>query len=117
MQCSTRRLCPRASPAPLPTCPPLRGGSRRCATQRPSSFCIAQLQESDLPGCIVFLDWEKAYDRVVRGWLFAVLRRMGFPQLAVSWVRLMLAGTTARVSLMASASERGRGSTGSDDIK
>jgi hypothetical protein len=60
---------------------------------------IAQLQESDLPGCIVFLDWEKAYDRVVRGWLFAVLRRMGFPQLAVSWVRLMLAGTTARVSL------------------
>ena len=60
---------------------------------------IAELQESDLPGCIVFLDWEKAYDRVVRGWLFAVLERMGFPPPAVSWVRLMLAGTTARVSL------------------
>lgn len=60
---------------------------------------IAELQESDLPGCIVFLDWEKAYDRVDRGWLLAVLERMGLPSQAVSWVRLMLAGTTARVSL------------------
>jgi hypothetical protein len=60
---------------------------------------IAELQESELPGCIVFLDWEKAYDRVVRDWLFAVMQRMGFPAATVSWVRLMLAGTTARVSL------------------
>ncbi len=60
---------------------------------------IVELQESQLPGCIVFLDWEKAYDRVVRGWLFVVLERLGFPQPAVAWVRLMLAGTSARVSL------------------
>eukprot|EP00966_Prymnesium_polylepis_P109966 2544383-Prymnesium_polylepis.1 len=45
------------------------------------------------------LDSEKAYDRVVRDWLFRVMERMGFPEPCVRWVRLMLAGTTAQVSL------------------
>ena len=43
--------------------------------------------------------FEKAYDRVVRGWIYQVMQRMAFPEPAVRWVRIMLAGTVARVSL------------------
>ena len=61
---------------------------------------VQYLQEQEaVEGCVVFLDFEKAYDRVVRGWLYQVMGRMGFPEPAVRWARLMLAGTSARVSL------------------
>ena len=57
------------------------------------------LQRTGLPACIVSLDSEKAYDRCVREWIFLCMGRMGFPEPAVRWVRILLAGTTARVSL------------------
>ena len=61
---------------------------------------VQYLLEADgLEGCVVLLDFEKAYDRVVRGWIYLVMQRMAFPEPAVRWVRIMLAGTVARVSL------------------
>ena len=60
----------------------------------------AYLAESEgAEGCVVLLDFDKAYDRVLRPWLYAVMDRMGFPEPAIRWVRLMLAGTQAQVSL------------------
>jgi hypothetical protein len=56
-------------------------------------YCSAEQQ----PGCVLFLDFEKAYDRMDRGWLMQCLQRMGFPAQALRWVRLMLAGTRAGV--------------------
>ncbi|GAB4814242.1 hypothetical protein N2152v2_001288 [Parachlorella kessleri] len=61
---------------------------------------VQYLLEADgMEGCVVLLDFEKAYDRVVRGWIYQVMQRMAFPEPAVRWVRIMLAGTVARVSL------------------
>ena len=60
---------------------------------------VSYLREADAPGCIVFLDFEKAYDRVDRPWLFSVMRALHFPQRAVLWAQLMLSGCTAMVSL------------------
>ncbi len=54
-------------------------------------------QSEQAPGCILFLDFEKAYDRLDRGWLMLCLQKMGFPQVALRWVRLVLAGTWAGV--------------------
>ena len=60
---------------------------------------LQYLQASGQEGCIALLDQEKAYDRCVRDWIFQVMERMGFPDTTVRWARLLLAGTTAQVSL------------------
>lgn len=60
---------------------------------------VQYLVETGTEGCVVLLDYEKAYDRCVRDWVYQVMEHMGFPDLVVRWVRLMLAGTRARVSL------------------
>ncbi|GAB4822218.1 hypothetical protein N2152v2_009264 [Parachlorella kessleri] len=61
---------------------------------------VQYLLEADgMEGCVVLLDFEKAYDRMVRGWIYQVMQRMAFHEPAVRWVRIMLAGTVARVSL------------------
>lgn len=48
--------------------------------------------------CILFLDFEKAYDRVVREWIFACFEKLGFGPFAMRWLRLLLEGTQAVVS-------------------
>ena len=60
---------------------------------------MAYLTTGGQEACMVFLDFEKAYDRCERGWLYRCMERMGFPAIAVRWVRIMLAGTCAKVSL------------------
>jgi len=50
------------------------------------------------PGCIVFLDFFKAYDRLDRGWVLRCMEAMAFPSSAISWVRLLLAGTQGSIS-------------------
>lgn len=57
------------------------------------------LQESGQQACVLHLDFVRAYDRMLRPWIFQVMRAMGFPRRAVLWVQLLLAGTTAQVSL------------------
>jgi hypothetical protein len=60
---------------------------------------IDYLQSSQQPGCIVFLDFEKAYDRIDRGWLFKCMQAMGFGAAAIKWARIMLGGTRASALL------------------
>jgi len=49
------------------------------------------------PGCVLFLDFEKAYDRLDRGWLFQSMASLGFPASAMRWVQLLLQGTVGRI--------------------
>ena len=48
-------------------------------------------------GCIVFLDFEKAYDRANRAWLMQCLQHFGFGPGVRRWVQVLLAGTGAHV--------------------
>jgi exonuclease III len=57
---------------------------------------IDYCKEEGQPGCIVFLDFSQAYDRLCREWLSLCMHRMGFPSLAIKWVGLMLKGTQVR---------------------
>lgn len=57
------------------------------------------LQESEQSACVLHLDFQSAYDRMLRGWIFQVMRAQGFPRRAVLWVQVLLAGTLARASL------------------
>ncbi len=54
-------------------------------------------QAEGVPACVLFLDFEKAYDRLDRGWLFRCLDRLGFPAEVCRWVRLLLQGSQAGV--------------------
>ena len=56
--------------------------------------------------CVLFLDFDKAYDRVCRGWLLACMERMGIGPTARRWVRLLLAGTSASVAVAGAPSRR-----------
>ena len=49
------------------------------------------------PGCVLFLDFEKAYDRLDRGWLFKSMTALGFPHSALRWVQLLLQGTVGQI--------------------
>lgn len=59
---------------------------------------VDHCQAEGVPGCVVFLDFEKAYDRLDRGWLFRCVDRLGFPAEVGRWVRLLLEGSVAGVS-------------------
>jgi len=58
---------------------------------------IDYLEATNQSGCILFLDFEKAYDRMSRSWIVACMERMSFPAQAIRWVQLLLKGTTGRV--------------------
>jgi hypothetical protein len=58
---------------------------------------IDYLEEVQQPGCIVFLDFEKAYDRLNRDWLLRCMETMQFPESSMRWVRLLLADTRGQI--------------------
>ena len=64
---------------------------------------LAHLEEMDYletakePGCIAFLDFSKAYDRLDRQWVLICMQRLGFGTLACRWVDLLHIQLTARV--------------------
>jgi hypothetical protein len=62
---------------------------------------IDYLQEVGLQqgqqGCVLFLDFEKAYDWLDREWLFKCMDAMHFPESSKRWVRLLLAGTRGQI--------------------
>jgi hypothetical protein len=51
----------------------------------------------DLAACLLFLDFEKAYDKVCRSWIFACLERMGVGPGARKWIKHLMADTRATV--------------------
>ena len=64
---------------------------------------LAHLEEVDYcqdvgqPGCLLFLDFAKAYDRVDRPWLLRCMRAIGFGDGVLRWIQLMTSGTSAHV--------------------
>ena len=55
-------------------------------------------QYSQQPGVLLFLDFEKAFDRLDRPWMERCMAAVGFGAGAQRWVSLLHAGTTARVA-------------------
>ena len=58
---------------------------------------IDYLERTQHSGVIVFIDFEKAYDKISREWALDCLRVLGFGDVARRWVAMLLAGTRARV--------------------
>ena len=59
---------------------------------------IASHQRTQQPGVLLFLDFEKAFDRMDRPWLQRCMAATGFGAGAQRWVSLLHAGTTAKVA-------------------
>ena len=55
------------------------------------------LQATHEPGCIVILDFAKAYDRLDRPWVESCMQALGFGPQAVRCTRLMQTGTSSSV--------------------
>ena len=64
-----------------------------CCTSRR----LSTSQGGEQQGCILFLDFEKAYDRLDRDWLQQCMGAMQFPESSKRWVRLLLGGTCGQV--------------------
>ena len=56
---------------------------------------VEYLQQTGQPGCMVFLDFSKAYDRISRPWVLQCMSSMGFGPRCCKWVSIMLQNTTA----------------------
>lgn len=59
---------------------------------------ISYLQDTQQPGVQVFLDFEKAFDRLDRAWIERCMAAVGFGPGAQRWVHILHSGTTARVA-------------------
>ncbi len=59
---------------------------------------ISYLQDTHQQGVIVFLDFEKAFDRLDRAWIEQCMAAAGFGAGAQRWVHILHTGTTARVA-------------------
>ena len=58
---------------------------------------LEYVQATNAAACIVGLDYNKAYDRVHRGWLGRCMEALGIPAAARRWVSLLLEGTRGLV--------------------
>ncbi|CAI5484179.1 unnamed protein product [Closterium sp. Yama58-4] len=67
---------------------------------------IDAAQEEDEDWLLLLLDFQKAYDYVSRGYLFATLSDMGFPEKFVRWVRGLHDGAPTRMLLNGWVGER-----------
>ena len=56
---------------------------------------VEYLQQTGQPGCMLFLDFSKAYDRLSRPWVLDCMSNMGFGERACKWVSIMLENTSA----------------------
>lgn len=59
---------------------------------------ISYLADTQQPGVQIFLDFEKAFDRLDRAWIERCMAAVGFGPGAQRWVHLLHSGTTARVA-------------------
>ena len=58
---------------------------------------IEYLETAKEPGCLAFLDFSKAYDRLDRQWVLQCMQQLGFGPSARRWVQLLHSHLTARV--------------------
>ena len=58
---------------------------------------VEYLQQIGQPGCMVVLDFSKAYDRLSRPWVLDCMANMGFGERACKWVSIMVQNTSATV--------------------
>jgi exonuclease III len=58
---------------------------------------VDYLESAQQPGCLVFLDFSKAYDRLNRGWVDKCMAALGFGPAARRWVSLLHDGLQCRV--------------------
>ena len=63
----------------------------------PAAAGSSSAAEAPRQGCVVFLDFEKAYDRASRSWTSQCLAHYGFGPGLRRWVEVLMAGTTAQV--------------------
>jgi hypothetical protein len=59
---------------------------------------ISYHEDTQLPGVILLLDLEKAFDRVDRGWIERCMSAVEFRPGMQRWVHILHEGTTARVA-------------------
>ncbi len=53
----------------------------------------AHLEATGESGCLLFLDFSKAFDYVEGAWILRVMREMGFGNAGCRWAQLFLSGT------------------------
>ena len=58
---------------------------------------VDYLESTQEPGCLVFLDFSKAYDRLDRNWVHRCMAALGFGPAARRWVSLLHDGLQCRV--------------------
>lgn len=58
---------------------------------------VDYLVDSQQPGCILFLDFEKAFDRTSRDWILRCMQRLGFDDSAQRWVSILHSNTFVHV--------------------
>jgi exonuclease III len=61
---------------------------------RTVQYLINDKHQEEEPLGILFLDQEKAYDRVSHSWLWAVMRRMGIPEVFIQRLKVLYQGCT-----------------------
>ena len=54
-------------------------------------------REASVPGALLSLDQEKAFDRVDHGFLFRIMSHVGFGSSFISWVKLLYSGISSAV--------------------
>ena len=59
-------------------------------------YCAATQQS----GVILFLDWQKAYDRLDQAWVVLVMERMGFTAPSRRWAAMMMRGVSGQVLVL-----------------
>ena len=56
-------------------------------------------REASVPGALLSLDQEKAFDRVDHGFLFRIMSHVGFGSSFISWVKLLYSGISSAVCI------------------
>ena len=66
---------------------------------------IYYVNENNLTGSLINLDWSKAFDKVSREFLFKILERFGFKDTFINWVRMLYMGCSSALCINGILSE------------
>lgn len=58
---------------------------------------VEYLHAESAPGCVLFLDFEKAFDRVSRPWIQRCMERLGFEHTARRWASILHSNTFVHI--------------------